>query len=84
MRGPGKLRESKLIGNLKKCEFFKQDLEFLGHIITAEGIKAAPTLVKSVLEWPTPVNVKQLRGFLGASGFYWRLFVKSVLTRLRH
>jgi hypothetical protein len=47
-------------------------VEFLGHMISKEGIAVNPIKVASVLEWETPKNVKQIRGFLGMAGYYRR------------
>jgi hypothetical protein len=47
-------------------------VEFLGHVISKEGISVNPSKVASVLEWEAPKNVKQIRGFLGMAGYYRR------------
>ena len=52
-----------------KCSFAQQSLEYLGHIIGAEEVSAELTKVLAVADWPTPFDVKQLRGFLGLSGY---------------
>ncbi|KZZ97110.1 Retrotransposon gag protein [Ascosphaera apis ARSEF 7405] len=49
-----KLSERQLFLKLKKCEFFKKELMFLGHIISTEGIKMDPEKIKAIQEWPTP------------------------------
>ena len=48
-----------------KCKFFQKELEFLGHIISSEGIKPTKERVKSVQEAPRPVNKQELQSFLG-------------------
>jgi hypothetical protein len=51
-------------------------VQFLGHVITKEGIAVNPNKVQSVLEWHAPKNVKEVRGFLGMAGYY-RRFIKG-------
>ncbi|MGH3055287.1 MAG: reverse transcriptase family protein, partial [Gaiellaceae bacterium] len=64
------LREAQLIVKFKKCSFYKQELPFLGHIISAEGVKVDPAKTKVVDEWPAPQNTHQLQQFLGLSNYF--------------
>jgi hypothetical protein len=59
-----------------KCLFAQQSLEYLGHVITTQGITTYPSKVAAVNRWPAPSNVKELRGFLGLAGYYKR-FIKN-------
>jgi hypothetical protein len=65
-----------LYAKFSKCEFWLDQVEFLGHVISKEGIAVNPSKVASVLEWESPKNVKQIRGFLGMAGYYQR-FIKG-------
>ena len=51
--------------NPKKCSFVKQRLEYLGHVVTQEGISPNPDKVRVIQEVPTPTKLKELRSFLG-------------------
>ncbi len=66
------LREHQLYPKFSKCKFWLDSVEFLGHVITKEGIAVNPSKVQSVLEWNSPKNAKEIRGFLGMAGYYRR------------
>ncbi|XP_063935341.1 transposon Tf2-1 polyprotein isoform X1 [Daucus carota subsp. sativus] len=69
-----KLAEHGLYANQKKCEFGKESIGYLGHVITHEGVQVDKDKVQAILEWPIPTNLRELRGFLGMTGYY-RKFV---------
>ena len=51
-------------------------MSFLGHIISEEGIQVDPKKVEVIIEWKPPINVTEVRSFLGLAGYY-RIFVKG-------
>jgi len=70
------LEKARMILNLDKCKFNQLSVRFLGHIISAEGIKPDPEKIRKILEWPIPRNVTQLRGFIAICSYY-RQYVKG-------
>lgn len=61
---------------LSKCTFAHNKIAYLGHIISDSGVSTNPSKVESIKSWPTPTNVKELRGFFGLAGYY-KKFVQS-------
>ena len=70
------LRSQKLFGKESKCEFFRSDVEFLGHIVGRDGLRMMSDKIEAVAAWPTPTSVTQVRAFLGTIGFY-RRFIRD-------
>ena len=70
------LRKHKLYGKKSKCEFFKQRVSFLGHVVSSEGVSMEQDKVQAVRDWPIPTSVHDVRAFLGLSGYY-RRFVQG-------
>jgi hypothetical protein len=67
-----RLRKWSLYCNLKKCKFFQTRVEFLGYIVTTEGVEMDPRKVDSIVSWPTPSTFTELQTFLGFCNFYRR------------
>ena len=62
------LRENKLYAKLSKCDFWLKEVSFLGHIVSAEGIRVDPAKIEVVVNWKSPQNVTEVRIFLGLAG----------------
>lgn len=67
-----KLREHQLVAKLSKCTFAQEKVEYLGHVITGQGVATDPSKVAAIVQWPATSNVTQLRRFLGLVGYYRR------------
>jgi hypothetical protein len=60
----------------EKCQLFKKWLEYLRHIVTAEGIQPMDTYLEAVKKWPIPKTLSKMRAFLGKVGYYRRFIQK--------
>ncbi|MCJ8749885.1 hypothetical protein PDJAM_G00192760 [Pangasius djambal] len=69
------LREG-LKAKLSKCAFFKREVQYLGHVISSEGVSTDPSKIEAVSKWPWPTSVVGLRSFLGFASYY-RRFVEG-------
>lgn len=67
----------KLKPNFDKCFFVRDKLKYLGHVVDEHGLHPDPDKVSTILDLPTPTNMKELRQFLGMASWY-RRFVKDV------
>jgi hypothetical protein len=67
-----RLREHQLYAKFSKCTFWLEEIQFLGHALSAKGIAVDPSKVKDILEWKPPTTVHQVRSFLGLAGYYRR------------
>jgi hypothetical protein len=81
------LADNTLFAKESKCRFGVTQVDYLGHVISNQGVSVDPTKIQAVVEWPTPTTAKGVRGFLGLAGYY-RKFIRhfggiaAPLTRL--
>ena len=83
----GILREHQLYGKLSKYEFWLEEVQFLSHVISAQGIAVDSAKIDTVVKWERPQTVTEVRSFLVLAGYYRRFvegFFKMVspLTQL--
>ena len=71
-----RLREVNLKLKLPKCHFMRKSVEFLGHILTPQGLQPNPQQVAAVQAFPVPKNVSELRRFLGLTSYYRRFIAQ--------
>ena len=75
-----KLRDNQLYAKLKKCEFMKTSVEYLGHIVGNNSIKPDKEKTKAIEDWERPRNSKEVMAFVGLANFY-RKFVNNFSKR---
>ncbi|CAI7886249.1 unnamed protein product, partial [Closterium sp. NIES-53] len=77
-----RLQQNRLITKGSKCEFLQPELEFLGHVVSGEGIKIDPRKLTAISEWKSPTNITGLQSFLGFVN-YVRRFVPNMAGATR-
>ena len=66
------LREHQLYAKFSKCDFFKDKIQYLGHVITKDEVSVDPDKINAINEWPVPKDVTNVRSFMGITGYYQR------------
>jgi hypothetical protein len=70
------LRANQFYANSKKCDLMKEEISFLGHRVSANGLKVDPEKVRAVADWKVPKDVHGVRSFLGLAN-YFRRFLQA-------
>ena len=70
------LAENGLKLKLKKCEFCKDKIDYLGHIVSRDGVMPNPKKIQAIVNYPEPRNPKELSSFLGLASYY-RRFIRA-------
>jgi hypothetical protein len=70
-----RLKSSDLKARLSKCHCFRSQLQFLGHIVSAKGLAPDPAKVETIVNWPSPRSLLEIRSFLGLEN-YFRRFIQ--------
>ena len=71
-----RFRRAGLTLKMSKCRFFVSEMEFLGHVVSGEGIRPSPSKVEAIQGIKLPTNISELRGFLGMTGWF-RKFIPN-------
>ena len=66
------MREHQFYATFSKCDFFKDKIQYLGHVVTKEGILVDLEKIKVIEEWPVPKDVTGVLSFMGIIGYYRR------------
>ena len=66
-----------------KCEYLRPELEYLGHIITSDGVKPNDNKIEAIRSFQAPKNTKEINSFFGLIGYY-KIFIKDFRRSQNH
>ena len=70
------LRKHQLYAKFSKRDFYKDKIQYLGHVISKEGISVDPNKIKAIIDWPLPKDITDVRSFMEITGYY-RKFIEG-------
>ncbi|MBW0515642.1 hypothetical protein O181_055357 [Austropuccinia psidii MF-1] len=76
-----RLRDNNLFSKASKCVFHASSVEYLGYVVSSDGLKMDSSKVQKILNWSQPKNIKALQSFLGFANFYCR-FIKDYSKKI--
>ena len=81
------LREHQLYAKFSKCEFWLDQVAFLGHVVSKDDIQVHPKKIEVIIDWSRPTIVTEVRSFIGLASYYERFMkdfskIETPLTRL--
>ena len=78
-----RLRENHLAINLSKCEFGKNEIKFLGHLVSADGIRPLPEKVAAICEFPKPKVAQEFKRFIAMVNFYRKFLPNAISYQMK-
>ncbi|MBW0560178.1 hypothetical protein O181_099893 [Austropuccinia psidii MF-1] len=75
------LRDNNLFAKASKCVFYASSVEYLGYVVSSDGLKMDSSKVQQILNWPQPKNIKGLQSLLGFANFYFG-FIKNYCKKI--
>ena len=66
------MREQQLFAKFGKCDFLKDEIQYLGHVVAKEGISVDPEKIQVIEDWLVPKDVTDVRSFMGITDYYPR------------
>ncbi|MBW0499006.1 hypothetical protein O181_038721 [Austropuccinia psidii MF-1] len=76
-----RLSDNNLFSKASKCVFHASSVEYLGYVVSSDGLKMNSSKVQQILNWPQPKNIKALQSFLGFDNFY-HCFIKNYSKKI--
>jgi hypothetical protein len=77
------LSQHQLFLKQSKCSFGALEVEYLGHIVSKDGVRVDPKKIEAMQDWPCPKTLKRLCGFVGLTSYYHK-FIVRIMEKLQH